>query len=173
MKSALALALVVLSVATASCARAAADVHLTTAFRPPVGARLIAQPKQPDDQALRMDLSDYLVNEPAMIDVRMRVEPDERSRSLTVEWWTPDGVGGSHLISLEGERAPIRYTYPIRRMSEGQYAVTAVLRRSDGTEVWSRKRVFVMSKDATLATTPGIAENASVPPAGPGGFFGW
>lgn len=173
MKSLSATVLIALCAASASCARTASDVHLMTPLRPPVGARLVPQPWQSGEAALKMDLSAYLVNEPAMVDVRMRVEPDQRSRSLTVEWWTPDGTGGSHLISLEGERAPVRFTYPIKRMTEGQYTVTAVLRRNDGTEVQARRRMFVTSKEAILNAVPGIAESASGTPIGPGGFFGW
>lgn len=91
-----------------------------------------------------MKLSAYVAPEPGQIVARVRVEPDLRSRGLTIEWWTFDGVGGSHLINLEGDRAAIRHDYPIKGMEAGAYVVTARLTRNDGSEVKREARVIVV-----------------------------
>lgn len=111
----------------------------------------------PNDPSLRLDLSAYYVNEPAQIDARMRVQPDARSRSLTIEWWTEDGVGGSHLISLDGDQSAATFRYPISRMTEGEYMVTAVLQRNDGSTVRLQRRVLVIGEHG-VPGPPGIAD---------------
>jgi hypothetical protein len=67
--------------------------------------------------------------------IRTRVQPDARSRALTIEWWTTDFVGGSHLISLEGDQSASRHDYLIKGLAAGEYVVTAILKRNDGTQV--------------------------------------
>ena len=91
-------------------------------------------------------MSTYMVTEPGHVVVRLRVEPDPRSRALTLEWWSADEVGGSHLITLEGDRAPIRQDYAIKQLAAGRYVVTAVLKRSDGSELRRQRRVFVIGE---------------------------
>ena len=66
--------------------------------------------------------------------VNLRIPPDPRSRSVDIEWLS-DAGGGAHLITLEGERAPLRHQFPIRRLAPGEYEVTVVLTRSDGSVV--------------------------------------
>jgi hypothetical protein len=75
--------------------------------------------------------------------VRTRVQPDARSRALTIEWWTADFVGGSHLISLEGDLSASRHEYVIKDLAAGEYIVTAVLKRNDGTQVKRETRLLV------------------------------
>ena len=75
--------------------------------------------------------------------IRTRVQPDARSRALTIEWWTPDFVGGSHLISLEGDLSASRHEYVIKGLAAGEYVVTAVLKRNDGTQVRRETRLLV------------------------------
>jgi hypothetical protein len=103
---------------------------------------------------LTIRLSAYVVPEPAEIRVETRVEPDPRSRELTIEWWSEDGTGGSHLISLEGDRSSARNDYPIKRLSAGEYVVTAILERNDGSSVRREARVLVVGEGARLPVNP-------------------
>jgi hypothetical protein len=98
--------------------------------------------------ALIMTLSANLAPEPAQVSVRMRLEPDPRSRLLLIEWWSADGVGGSHTITVEGERAATRQEYPIKQMQAGEYVVSAVLVRNDGTQVKRTARMMVVGERA-------------------------
>ncbi len=134
---------------TAACAaRTSPDMHGQAIARPAAIERVAGRSSSTSDgNPLSMDLSAYLTAAPAKVDVRLRVEPDVRTRSVTVEWWTPDGVGGSHLISMEGERAAIRQSYPITRLIQGEYHVVAVLKRSDGSEVRRTKVLIVVGED--------------------------
>jgi hypothetical protein len=119
----------------------------------------VPQPPSPVNASLKLELSAYFANEPAQVIANMRVAPDVRAQSLTIEWWTADGVGGSHLISIEGDRGPVRYAYPISRMTQGEYIVTAELRREDGTSVRQRRRVFVLG-EAMNGPIPIISEDS-------------
>lgn len=76
--------------------------------------------------------------------VRLRVEPDARSRELTVEWVADDLSGGAHAISLDGERAAAIHQYSIKHMSPGKYVVTAILRFSDGSQIRRAANVIVL-----------------------------
>ncbi len=92
-----------------------------------------------------------MINEPAQVTALVRVEPDPRSRSLTIEWWTMDDlVGGSHLITLEGDRSATYHSYPIKRMEAGEYDVMAVLTRRDGTKVKKQTKVIVTGEGTTF-----------------------
>ena len=86
---------------------------------------------------------------PARADVivQTRVEPDERSRELVIEWVSDDLSGGSHLLTLDGARAPVVYQYPIKDMGPGQYVVTAILRLMDGTEIRRKSSVTVVGME--------------------------
>ena len=113
--------------------------------------KAVAGPTKRD--ALTMSLSANLAPEPGQVSVRMRVEPDARSRQLSVEWWTQDGVGGSHIITLEGDRAATRHEYPIKQIEEGEYIVTAVLLRDDGSEVKRTARLMVVGENGRIMAT--------------------
>jgi hypothetical protein len=78
--------------------------------------------------------------------VRMRVEPSVLSRSVEVSWWSTDGLGGSHLITLDGDRAARRYDVPIKRLDPGHYEVTALLMRADGTRVRRSTTILVIGR---------------------------
>jgi len=80
--------------------------------------------------------------------IRTRLQPDARSRALTIEWWTPDFVGGSHLISLDGDLSASRHEYLIKGLAAGEYVVTAVLKRNDGTQVTRETRLLVAGVSA-------------------------
>jgi hypothetical protein len=105
---------------------------------------------------LTISVSHHVINEPAQVIAFVRVEPDARSRSLTIEWWTMDDlVGGSHLIALEGDRSAAHYSYPIRWMEAGEYDVTAVLTRDDGTQVRRQTKVIVTGEGTTFDVDSG------------------
>ena len=108
-----------------------------------------AGPKDP----LAIVIATRFAPEPGEVQVRTRVEPDERSRELTIEWWTPEGFGGSHLITLPGDRAATWHTYFIKRMEAGEYEVAAVLKRNDGTEVRRKLTVTVVGEGGVGAST--------------------
>src|SRR6266545_5152637 len=55
--------------------------------------------------------------------VRLRIEPDARSRELTIEWEAEDLSGGSHAIMLDGVRAAATHQFAIKRLSAGQHVV--------------------------------------------------
>jgi hypothetical protein len=118
-----------------SCA-AALDVPVVAASAARPGAPL-PDVRRVADRAEPLEMSVYprVLWAQGDASVQLRIEPDPRSRSLHLEWWSDDGGGGSHLITLEGERAAMRHQFMIRRLAAGEYEVTAVLTRNDGTTV--------------------------------------
>ncbi len=77
--------------------------------------------------------------------VRMRIEPDPRSRELTLEWVSDEDLsGGSHAITLNGARAAATHQFAIKRLSPGEHVVTAILKLSDGTEIRRAATVMVV-----------------------------
>ena len=85
--------------------------------------------------ALSIDVYPRIVSNEGDAWVRLRIEPDARSVGVDVQWWSLDGVGGAHLINLEGDRAAVRHQYGIKHLEPGEYQVTAILMRSDGSRV--------------------------------------
>jgi hypothetical protein len=79
--------------------------------------------------------------------VRLRIEPDPRSRSVDLELFSADGDRGAHHITLEGERAAVRHQFPIKRLAAGEYEVTAILTRNDGTTVKRTAKVLVVGPE--------------------------
>jgi hypothetical protein len=122
---------------------------------PSHGARLIASPADPSVVASRTSLtiatSASVVFEPAQVVVTARVEPDVRNRQLTIEWWSAEGAGGSHSISLDGDNAAIRHGCTIKRLGAGEYLVAAVLKRNDGSEMRRTTRLIVAGEGQSLA----------------------
>ncbi|MBI4266401.1 MAG: hypothetical protein HY657_18675 [Acidobacteria bacterium] len=143
MKPSSMIAAIALAITLASCA--GATPRLQHAPDQPWAARA-ASPDARAVEPLTMTLSAHVVPEPAQVVARVRVEPDPRSRELWIEWWTPDGVGGSHLITLEGDRAATRHDYPIKRLESGEYVVRALLARDDGSRVKREARLIVVGK---------------------------
>jgi hypothetical protein len=80
------------------------------------------------------------------VSVRLRVEPNALSRTMEISWWSADGLGGSRTMEIDGDRAAIRYEFPIKRIDPGEYEVTAVLTRSDGTRVRRTVNVIVVER---------------------------
>ena len=90
------------------------------------------------------------------VTVRARVEPDARSRELIIEWVADDLSGGSHAISLEGARAAAAHRYTLKHLTPGQYVVTAILRRNDGTVTRTESNLWVVG----VGETVGLGGNA-------------
>jgi hypothetical protein len=75
--------------------------------------------------------------------VHVRVERDVRSRYLEIEWTSAEGSAGSHLITLAGDQAPLRHEYAIKRLDPGEYEITAIVTRADGSRVRRTARLIV------------------------------
>ena len=118
------------------------SLALCTAVLAVAGSLVGAVEEQPNP--LAMKLSANISPAKNDVTVRARVQPDARSRELTIEWVADDLSGGSHAISLEGARAAATHQYTLKRMSPGQYVVTAILRRTDGTEVRRESNLLVV-----------------------------
>ncbi len=124
-----------------------------------LGGTVSATDKRPEPLAIKTS-GTYAPAESDVI-VRMRVERDPRARELTVEWVSDDLSGGSHAIALDGGRAPIAHQYAIKRMSAGEYTVTAILRYSDGTEIRRASRVTIIGMGTTDMEGSGAAQGSS------------
>ncbi len=105
------------------------------------GSALAAEQKP---EALAMTMSASMAPAETDVVVRLRVEPDARSREVTIEWVGDDLSGGAHAITLEGARAAARHQYAIKRMTPGQYVVTAILRQNDGREIRRTAKVTIV-----------------------------
>jgi hypothetical protein len=116
------------------------------AFCGTVGA---AEKKKPKSLTMTLSANVSVVRSEVM--VRARVEPDARSRELIIEWVADDLSGGSHAISLEGARAAAAHRYTLKHLTPGQYVVTAILRRNDGTETRSESNLWVVGVGETVA----------------------
>ena len=145
------LGLIVLGAMTCtSCATAVRDTHL--AFANPVAATPAVSPAPSARDTgtadpLQLDVYPRFTTAQSDAWIRLRVEPDARSRSLELEWFSAEGGGGAHLITLEGERAAVRHQFPIKRLSAGEYEITAVLTRNDGTRVRRTTTVTVVGPE--------------------------
>jgi hypothetical protein len=111
------------SVTPIASAPAAAPTAGTRVFQP--------QPGQP----MTLDVYPRMIMAQSNASIRLRIEPDARSRSVLIEWDSPEGGAGGRLIQLDGEDAAIRYDVPLKGMTAGEYEVVATLIRSDGTRV--------------------------------------
>lgn len=101
-----------------------------------------AADRKPEPLTLKM--SAYFTPSESDVIARMHVEPDPRSRELTIEWIAGDLSGGSHAITLDGANAAAIHQFAIKRMPEGEYKVVAILTLSDGTEIRRASRVTVI-----------------------------
>ena len=106
------------------------------------GSAVAVAEKKPE--ALTLKLSATVARAESDVLVRTRVEPDERSRGLTIEWVADDLSGGLHTIELDGENAAITHHYALKRMSPGQYLVTATLRLTGGKEIRRTSQLTVV-----------------------------
>ena|SRR5687767_8387886 len=136
------IAAVLIAIASASCA---------TAPTPRLGLAVLPSsigvvPSQSASDPLGITIFPRITLGGDSAAVRMRVEPSALSRSLEVSWWSTDGIGGSHLIALDGDRAARRYDVPIKRLDPGHYEVTAVLLRADGTRIHRSTTILVIGR---------------------------
>jgi hypothetical protein len=106
------------------------------------GSAVALAEKKPD--ALTLKLSATVARAESDVLVRTRVEPDERSRELTIEWVADDLSGGLHTIELDGQNAAITHHYSLKRMSPGHYLVTATLRLTGGKEIRRTSQLTVV-----------------------------
>ena len=100
--------------------------------------------KEKQPKKLTMSLSAHVAVARNEVTVRTRVEPDARSRELVIEWVADDLSGGSHAVALEGSRAAPAHRYTLKHLTPGQYTVTAILRRNDGTEARTESTLLVV-----------------------------
>src|SRR5262245_59004444 len=96
-------AIVLGAMTTTSCATASRDTHL--AFATNVAATpavaTVASPREKADP-FQLDVYPRITSAQSDAWIRLRVEPDARSRSIELEWFSAEGGGGAHLITLEG-----------------------------------------------------------------------
>jgi len=97
-------------------------------------------------QSLGVDVFPRIAMAGAAASVRVLVDRSVLSRSVELSWWSDDGIGGSHLITLDGDRSARRYDMPIRRLDPGHYEVTAVLLRADGTRIRRSTTILVLGR---------------------------
>ena len=86
-------------------------------------------------EPLKLQVSPLVLFAEGDVLVQLRVEPDQRSRVMAIEWWSIEGGGGLHQVNLDGERAAIRHSFVIKRIEGGDYTIAVALTRSDGTRV--------------------------------------
>ena len=141
-------AVIVLGAMTsASCATAIQGTTMASAATMAATSAEAPAPRQRRAEPLEIDVYPRIASANSDAWVRLRIEPDPRSRSVDLEWFSADGGGGAHLITLEGERAAVRHQFPIKRLAAGEYEVTAVLTRNDGTTVRRTATVVVVGPE--------------------------
>jgi hypothetical protein len=140
-------AIVLGAMATASCATAIQNAPMASAstMAATPAAVPVSRPRHPEP--LELDVYPRIASAQSDAWVRLRIEPDARSRSVDLEWFSAEGGGGAHLITLEGERAAVRHQFPIRQLAAGEYEVTAVLTRTDGTTVRRTATMLVVGPE--------------------------
>jgi hypothetical protein len=126
-----------------------------------VGSAPLGAAEKEKIEPLAIAMSHYIATAESDVVVRMRVAPDIRSRELIVEWVADDLSGGSHTITLEGDRAAVSHRYALKRMAPGSYVVTAILRRDDGTEVKRAATVSVYGIGGTDAVAGGAGQQST------------
>ena len=133
---------VLIGLTGASCA-VAPRPRLGMAVEPMSSAARPAQRAAADP--LRLEVYPRITGADGRASVRVRVEPSVLSRSLELSWWS-DGIGGTHLITLNGDQSARRYDMPIKRLDPGHYEVTAVLMRADGTRIRRTTSILVVGR---------------------------
>jgi hypothetical protein len=95
---------------------------------------------------LAVDVYPSMVFARSMAWIRLRIEPEMRSRGVLIEWLSDNGAGGSHLIELDGDAAPSRTEFRLTHLETGEYEISATLVRSDGTRVTRATTLTVFSR---------------------------
>jgi hypothetical protein len=104
---------------------------------------LVALPVDAGEQ-LKIAISPAHSFAPALLRVRVRIEPSVENRSLEVIA-DSGGFYRSSEIQLEGDRAPLFVELELRSVPEGEYRVVGILRDRTGRErslVYQDVRVF-------------------------------
>jgi hypothetical protein len=135
---------VVIGLTSASCA-VAPRPRLGIAVEPMSSAIAPAAVRRAAPDPLRLEIYPRITTADGRASVRVRIEPSVLSRSLELSWWS-DGIGGSHLITLDGDQSARRYDMPIKRLDPGHYEVTAVLMRADGTRIRRSTTILVVGR---------------------------
>jgi len=135
---------VLIGLTGASCA-VAPRPRLGIAAEPMSSAARPATARHAAPDPLHLEIYPRITSADGRASVRVRVEPSVLSRSLELSWWS-DGIGGSHLITLDGDRSARRYDMPIKRLDPGHYEVTAVLMRADGTRIRRSTSILVVGR---------------------------
>jgi hypothetical protein len=140
-------AIVLGALASTSCAGAIQGIATASAATMAATPAVAPASRRPHAEPLEIDVYPRIASAHSDAWVRLRIEPDPRSRSVDLEWFSADGGGGAHLITLEGERAAVRHQFPIKRLAAGEYEVTAILTRNDGTTVTRTATVLVVGPE--------------------------
>jgi hypothetical protein len=80
---------------------------------------------------LTMHISPAMSFEPAVLSIRLSIEPDADNRALEVVAQS-DAYFRSSMVELDGERAPRTSVFEYRSLPAGSYEVRGVLIGSDG-----------------------------------------
>lgn len=135
---------VLIALTGASCAGVPRP-RLGIAVEPMASATAAAAVRHAAADPLRVEIFPRMTTAGGRASVRVRIEPSVLSRSLELSWWS-DGIGGTHLITLDGDQSARRYDMPIKRLDPGHYEVTAVLMRADGTRIRRSTSILVVGR---------------------------
>ena len=134
-----------------------------------LASTVAAEEKAPKRTPLTLTLSAHIAPAPAQVTARINVERDSRSRSLTVEWWSDDGGAGSHQVNLDGDRAAARQDFAIKRMEPGDYVVSVILVRDDGSVVRKEANLIVVGEGSRFTSSGRGADLMVLEPSSPRG----
>jgi hypothetical protein len=85
-------------------------------------------------EPVRIAASPTFAFAPALVRVRVRVEPNAANRTLTITA-DSDGYYRSSLIELEGDTSERTFFVEFKRVPAGQYQLSAVVRNGSGENV--------------------------------------
>jgi hypothetical protein len=128
--------LIVAAVTVASCAGATATVARNQQFAPEAPAAVASRYVGiTAGDPLRVSVYPSVITAHGDAWVHVRVEANASSRAVDLEWFSPDAGGGSHLISLDGDRAAVHHQFALKRLEAGEYEIRAVLLLADGSRM--------------------------------------
>ena len=85
-------------------------------------------------EPVRIAASPTFAFAPALLRVRVRVEPNAANRTLTITA-DSDGYYRSSLLELEGDTSEKTFFVEFKRVPAGQYQLSAVVRNGSGKDV--------------------------------------
>ena len=85
-------------------------------------------------EPVRIAASPTFAFAPALLRVRVRVEPNAANRTLTITA-DSDGYYRSSLMELEGDTSEKTFFVEFKRVPAGQYQLSAVVRNGSGKDV--------------------------------------